>query len=91
MWVWLAGVTEILTRHLPKTTLGHYCYTSLLSTVDKNEVYFHHNRGKYTMIKGYYRLKLGQSVRKIFCGHNLTIIIENPPLSANQTSLKGLS
>jgi hypothetical protein len=52
MSAWLADVTEILTTHLPNTTLERYCYTSLLSTVDKNEVSFHHNRGKYTMIKG---------------------------------------
>lgn len=45
-------VIEILTTHLPSTTLEHYCYMSPLSTVDKNEVSFHHNRGKYTKIKG---------------------------------------
>jgi hypothetical protein len=58
MSVWVAGVTAILTRHLPSTTLEHYCYTSLLSTADKNEVSFHHNRGKYTMIKDNISLNL---------------------------------
>ena len=59
--------------------------------LDKNEVFFHHNRRKYTMIKGQYQLKLCYSIRKTFFGHTLRIITENLFLSVIQTSLKGLS